>query len=338
MTPFVRGGADARAQGGREDHLRHLLAGLRAAELRRPADRAGRRPGDHRRLDAAEGRHRDQDGAEHADDRRDDQGRQDLRQPDGRRADRIREAEGPRPAHPRHRHRHRLRRPPTRCSSAPKWNVKAAIVMQKTGLTLPQALRRLKKADDSVREAIGEDVEPRLRELLQLAAVAASAARPSRPHARTGAAGCLVEPRVDVGVQLEERRRQLRRDRPVDQPLDARRLRLARSRAGRSTAREGSSPSPSTALRAARARISAEQRRVAAPGLGLERHPMRARLQRRRRLVEADVAVGADAEDLQVDAAGRARSPARSARTPPRDRRRRAVEKVDLRRRRGSRG
>jgi N-acetylmuramic acid 6-phosphate etherase len=47
-----------------------------------------------------------------------------------------------------------------------RWNVKAAIVMQKTGLTLPQALQRLKKADDSVREAIGEDVEPRLRELL----------------------------------------------------------------------------------------------------------------------------------------------------------------------------
>jgi len=47
-----------------------------------------------------------------------------------------------------------------------KFNVKAAIVMQKTGLTLPQALRRLKKADDSVREAIGEDVEARLREQL----------------------------------------------------------------------------------------------------------------------------------------------------------------------------
>ncbi len=47
-----------------------------------------------------------------------------------------------------------------------RWNVKAAIVMQKTGLTLPQALQRLKKADDSVRDAIGEDVEPRLRELL----------------------------------------------------------------------------------------------------------------------------------------------------------------------------
>jgi N-acetylmuramic acid 6-phosphate etherase len=48
-----------------------------------------------------------------------------------------------------------------------KWNVKAAIVMQKSDLTLPQALRRLKKADDSIREAIGEDIEPRLRALLR---------------------------------------------------------------------------------------------------------------------------------------------------------------------------
>jgi N-acetylmuramic acid 6-phosphate etherase len=47
-----------------------------------------------------------------------------------------------------------------------KFNVKAAIVMQKTGLTLPMALRRLKKADDSVRAAIGEDVDDRLREQL----------------------------------------------------------------------------------------------------------------------------------------------------------------------------
>jgi N-acetylmuramic acid 6-phosphate etherase len=47
-----------------------------------------------------------------------------------------------------------------------KWNVKAAIVMQKSTLTLPQALKRLKNADDSVREAIGEDIEPRLRALL----------------------------------------------------------------------------------------------------------------------------------------------------------------------------
>jgi N-acetylmuramic acid 6-phosphate etherase len=48
-----------------------------------------------------------------------------------------------------------------------KWNVKAAIIMQKASLTLPQSLKRLKKANDSVREAIGEDVEPRLRELLR---------------------------------------------------------------------------------------------------------------------------------------------------------------------------
>jgi N-acetylmuramic acid 6-phosphate etherase len=47
-----------------------------------------------------------------------------------------------------------------------KWNVKAAIVMQKAALTLPQALKRLKQAEDSIREAIGEDVEPRLRELM----------------------------------------------------------------------------------------------------------------------------------------------------------------------------
>jgi N-acetylmuramic acid 6-phosphate etherase len=49
-----------------------------------------------------------------------------------------------------------------------KWNVKAAIVMQKGDITLPQAMRRLKKADDSIRDAIGEDIEPRLRELLHI--------------------------------------------------------------------------------------------------------------------------------------------------------------------------
>lgn len=47
-----------------------------------------------------------------------------------------------------------------------KGNVKAAIVMQKTGLPLNKALARLRKADDSMREAIGVDIEPRLRELL----------------------------------------------------------------------------------------------------------------------------------------------------------------------------
>jgi N-acetylmuramic acid 6-phosphate etherase len=50
-----------------------------------------------------------------------------------------------------------------------KWNVKAAIVMQKASLTLPQALKRLRNSDDQIRDAIGEDIEPRLRELLKLA-------------------------------------------------------------------------------------------------------------------------------------------------------------------------
>ena len=47
------------------------------------------------------------------------------------------------------------------------WNVKAAIVMQKTGLTYTRAMARLRKAHDFVRDAIGEDVEPRLKQLLE---------------------------------------------------------------------------------------------------------------------------------------------------------------------------
>jgi N-acetylmuramic acid 6-phosphate etherase len=48
-----------------------------------------------------------------------------------------------------------------------RWDVKAAIVMAKTGSTFTAALKKLKKADDSVRAALGgEDIEPRLRELL----------------------------------------------------------------------------------------------------------------------------------------------------------------------------
>ncbi|PYR19715.1 MAG: N-acetylmuramic acid 6-phosphate etherase [Acidobacteria bacterium] len=48
------------------------------------------------------------------------------------------------------------------------WNVKAAIVMQKSGLSHNQALSRLRHAHDIVRDAIGEDVEARLRELLKV--------------------------------------------------------------------------------------------------------------------------------------------------------------------------
>jgi N-acetylmuramic acid 6-phosphate etherase len=45
-------------------------------------------------------------------------------------------------------------------------NVKVAIVMQKTGLPYPKASARLRHANGIVREAVGEDIEPRLRELL----------------------------------------------------------------------------------------------------------------------------------------------------------------------------
>ncbi|MFI5178893.1 MAG: N-acetylmuramic acid 6-phosphate etherase [Vicinamibacterales bacterium] len=48
------------------------------------------------------------------------------------------------------------------------WNVKAAIVMQKAGLSYTKSLSRLRRAHDFVRDAIGEDVEARLREVLEL--------------------------------------------------------------------------------------------------------------------------------------------------------------------------
>ena len=49
-----------------------------------------------------------------------------------------------------------------------RWNVKAAIVMQKAGLPYAQAISRLRKAHDFVRDAIGEDAEIRLRQLLEV--------------------------------------------------------------------------------------------------------------------------------------------------------------------------
>src|SRR5436309_7435260 len=48
------------------------------------------------------------------------------------------------------------------------WNVKAAIVMQKSGLSYPKAVSRLRRSHDFVRDAIGEDVEARLKELLRV--------------------------------------------------------------------------------------------------------------------------------------------------------------------------
>ena len=48
-----------------------------------------------------------------------------------------------------------------------RWNVKAAIVMKKAGVTYTQAMRKLKSADNSIREALGEDLEPTLRKLIR---------------------------------------------------------------------------------------------------------------------------------------------------------------------------
>jgi len=47
-------------------------------------------------------------------------------------------------------------------------DVKAAIVMQRTGLTLSKALATLRNSHDSVREAVGDEAESRLRVLLGL--------------------------------------------------------------------------------------------------------------------------------------------------------------------------
>jgi hypothetical protein len=44
--------------------------------------------------------------------------------------------------------------------------VKAAIVMQKADLTYVQALKRLRSAHDSIREALGEELAPTLRKLM----------------------------------------------------------------------------------------------------------------------------------------------------------------------------
>jgi N-acetylmuramic acid 6-phosphate etherase len=49
-----------------------------------------------------------------------------------------------------------------------RWNVKAAIVMQRTGLAYGLAVKRLRSNADSIRDALGEDLEPRLRALLNL--------------------------------------------------------------------------------------------------------------------------------------------------------------------------
>ena len=171
-----------------------------------------------------------------------------------------------------------------------KWNVKAAIVMQKATLTLPQALRRLKKAQDSVRVAIGEDVGPdaprRRQDALRSAAAASSIT------ISTSECSC----RNDAGTSVVIG--------PTQQSLDDRRLgRSGRDEHDSARLKDRRNPHRQGLCRH-RCRIAAEERRVGAPRLGLERHAMGPRLEGGRRLVEADVAVGADAENLHVDSAG----------------------------------
>jgi N-acetylmuramic acid 6-phosphate etherase len=49
-----------------------------------------------------------------------------------------------------------------------RWNVKVGIVMHKTGASYSRAVIKLRQAENSMRDAIGEDIEPRLRALLHL--------------------------------------------------------------------------------------------------------------------------------------------------------------------------
>jgi N-acetylmuramic acid 6-phosphate (MurNAc-6-P) etherase len=69
-----------------------------------------------------------------------------------------------------------------------RWNVKVAIVMQKASISYGDALKRLRKAEESIRDAIGEDIEPRMRQLLKLdkvERVESSAAAPSSSTSST---------------------------------------------------------------------------------------------------------------------------------------------------------
>jgi N-acetylmuramic acid 6-phosphate etherase len=66
-----------------------------------------------------------------------------------------------------------------------RWNVKIAIVMQKTGLSQAKAGARLRQHDNSMRQAIGEDIEPRLRQLLKLDAAPAASVAPAASSAKS---------------------------------------------------------------------------------------------------------------------------------------------------------
>ena len=99
-----------------------------------------------------------------------------------------------------------------------QWNVKAAIVMQKTGLPYLKALARLRKSHDSMRDALGEDIEPRLRGILQGYAAEVSengagttTAAPPRDAGEGGGASRRRKPSTVAAPQTSASRKGARR-------------------------------------------------------------------------------------------------------------------------------
>ncbi len=202
------------------------------------------------------------------------------------------------------------------------WNVKAAIVMQKTGLSYQKALSRLRRSHDRLRDAIGEDIEPRLRDLLAggtgavltppvsaAPAVGASAVA-AAGSSRTSTAPCTCS--HDAGNAVVSGPPPSPRPPPPSTSRSpARRIR----RACRIAVIPIVSARGGTALD-----VAAERRGVGRPGLRVQRGDVGGAPQHRPRLVEADVAVGAESAHQQVDPAGGMRSPGRSGRTRRRHR------------------
>ena len=166
--------------------------------------------------------------------------------------------------------------------------------MQKTKLTLPQALRRLKKADDSVRDgdrrrrraarlrAADQELRSRPRRLpLRRASISTSGCSCRNDPGNSG----VIGPRSSRSTTAAFARSRRQQDDPA---------RLQNRRQSPSTAPR---PAPAPDLRRRGPRCRRESRASSVTRC------VRAS-QRRRRLVEPDVTVRAEAEDLEVDAAG----------------------------------
>ena len=147
-----------RAQGGQGSRRLHGLPGLRsplAADVdRQPRDPRGRRPRAGGRLHEAQGGHRPEARAQPDLDCLDDPARQGLRQPDGRRRRRQREATGAGARDRADGHRRRAPTRPTRRSTASEGSAKVAIVSLLTGLDAAEARARLAATGGDIRPAL----------------------------------------------------------------------------------------------------------------------------------------------------------------------------------------